>query len=187
MAAGPRQLFSCVYSSPIGNLTLCGDGSSLCGLWMEGQKYFGAGVPRLMMPVEAHDDAVLSQAAAWLDAYFGGERPNPGSLRLDPAGSAFRHMVWDALKAIPYGRVVTYGEIARQVAWAQGRVSVASLAVGGAVGHNPISVIVPCHRVVGADGSLTGYAGGLDRKLWLLEHEGVDTSCLYRPTKGTAL
>lgn len=187
MVAAQQQLFSCTYRSPIGDLTLCGDGSALCGLWMEGQKYFGAGVLGSMASVDACDDAVPSGVVAWLDAYFGGERPDLGDLPLNPAGTPFRRLVWDALKEIPYGRVVTYGEIARQVARAQGRATMASLAVGGAVGHNPISVIVPCHRVVGADGSLTGYAGGLDRKLWLLEHEGVDTSRLYRPAKGTAL
>ena len=103
------------------------------------------------------------------------------------ACSDFRQAVWRVLTEIPYGETITYGEIGRLVAQRQGKKTMASLAVGGAVGHNPISIIVPCHRVVGADGSLTGFAGGLDKKIWLLEHEGVDMSRLYRPAKGTAL
>ena len=198
MPVGPasfasRQFLSCTYQSPVGELTLCADagadpdGGALRGLWIQGQKYFGAGLPAPMIPVATCDNAVLSQAAAWLDAYFGGERPSPHDLPLDPAGTPFRHLVWGILQEIPYGQTITYGEVARQVARAQGRVAMASLAVGGAVGRNPLSVIVPCHRVVGTDGSLTGYAGGLERKLWLLGHEGVDVSRLYRPTRGTAL
>ena len=198
MPVGPapfasRQLLSCTYQSPVGEFTLCADagadpdGGTLRGLWMQGQKYFGAGLPAPMTSVATCDNAVLSQATAWLDAYFGGERPSPRDLPLDPTGTPFRRLVWGILQEIPYGQTITYGEVARQVARTQGRATMASLAVGGAVGHNPLSVIVPCHRVVGADGSLTGYAGGLDRKLWLLGHEGVDTSRLYRPARGTAL
>lgn len=108
-------------------------------------------------------------------------------LSLAPIGSDFRRVVRDILKEIPYGEVTTYGDIAREAAARLGKKNMASLAVGGAVGHNPISIIIPCHLVVGANGSLTGYAGGLDKRLWPLEHEGVDTSRLFRPTKGTVL
>lgn len=173
--------------SPIGGITICGDGTSLCGLWMEGQKYFGGTIPGEMTPVAAKSDPVLKAAALWLEAYFAGRKPGLDELPLAPIGSSFRQVVWEILKEIPYGEVTTYGDIACEAAARLGKKSMASLAVGGAVGHNPISIIIPCHRVVGANGSLTGYAGGLDKKLWLLEHEGADTSKLFRPTKGTAL
>lgn len=175
------------YESPIGGITLCSDGNSLCGLWMEGQKYFGDTIPGSMMADDGTAAAVLDEAKAWLDEYFAGSRPAIGRLPLAPIGSRFRQEVWRLLSEIPYGQVTTYGEIGRAVARRLGKKSMASLAVGGAVGHNPISIIIPCHRVVGADGSLTGFSGGLDKKVWLLEHEGVDVSRLYRPKKGTAL
>ncbi len=172
---------------PVGRITLWSDGRALRGLWLEGQKYFAAGVPADAVEAEGGADEVIGQAVAWLDAYFAGKRPAPGELPLELVGSDFRQLVWDCLKEIPYGELASYGEIAQEVARAQGKARSAPIAVGGAVGHNPISIIVPCHRVVGADGSLTGYAGGLDKKLWLLEHEGVDVSRLYRPKRGTAL
>ena len=196
--AGDRAsvFLSASYDSPVGELTLCADGEGLRGLWLAGQKYFGASVPGKMIGQGGNGSAAgtldpaasghLAAAAAWLDAYFAGERPDPRTLALCPIGSEFRQRVWRALLKIPYGQTATYGQIGLKVAEAQGR-RTSNLAVGGAVGHNPISVIVPCHRVVGADGSLVGYAGGLDRKLWLLEHEGADTVRLYRPKKGTAL
>lgn len=181
------EFLSAVYDSPIGELTLCSDGNALCGLWMQGQKYYGATIPGEMVPAAYGEDAVLSRAAKWLDAYFAGREPEISVLPLSPIGGQFRQLVWSALRDIPYGEVTTYGEIGRKVARSLGKERMASLAVGGAVGHNPISIIVPCHRVVGADGSLTGFSGGLDKKLWLLEHEGVDTAKLCRPKKGTAL
>lgn len=159
------------YDSPVGRLTLCCCEDKLSGLWIEGQKYFGGSVSGEMVPGEA---PVLDQARGWLDRYFAGERPDAGELPLAPAGSPFRQMVWRLLCAIPYGQVSTYGELARRAAAELGRPSMSAQAVGGAVGHNPISIIIPCHRLVGADGSLTGYAGGLDRKLWLLRHEGAE-------------
>lgn len=170
------------YDSPLGRLTLASDGQAICGLWIEGQKYHGAGLPE--QPEPGSDDA-LDALAAWLDAYFAGERPDAGSLPLAPRGSDFRQAVWEILRQIPYGETTTYGEIAQQLK-AQGG-SASALAVGGAVGHNPISIVIPCHRVVGADGSLTGYAGGIGRKMQLLQLEGVDTSRLHAPRKGTAL
>ena len=187
MAELGRAYLSAELGSPIGNITICSDGASLCGLWTEGQKYFGGTIPGEMTPVAAESDPVLEAAALWLDAYFAGRKPSLDELPLAPIGSSFRQVVWEILKEIHYGEVTTYGDIACEAAARLGKKSMASLAVGGAVGHNPISIIIPCHRVVGANGSLTGYAGGLDKKLWLLEHEGVDTSKLFRPTKGTAL
>ena len=123
----------------------------------------------------------------WLDRYFAGERPAISDLALAPFGSAFRQKVWNILCGIPYGQIITYGDIAKQLASDLHKKGMSSQAVGGAVGHNPISIIIPCHRVVGANGSLTGYAGGIDTKVKLLELEGVDLSRLFVPKKGTAL
>ena len=170
---GEERFFSHRFRSPIGWATLCCNGSALCGLWLEGQRYFGSTMPTDVVEVGGDENEVIEQALAWLDAYFAGRRPAIAELPLAPTGSEFRQLVWDRLKEIPYGEVVTYGEIAQDIAKAQGKDRTAPIAVGGAVGHNPISIIVPCHRVVGADGSLTGYAGGLDKKRWLLDHEGA--------------
>lgn len=162
----------CHYKSPIGVLMLAGEGDLLTGLWVQGQKYFAQTLPP--DAVEDRRVPVLEQAAGWLDRYFAGERPNPRKLCLAPKGSAFRQAVWKLLTEIPYGKVVTYGELARRLAVTEGSGQMAARAVGGAVGHNPISIVIPCHRVIGADGSLTGYAGGIEKKRWLLEFEGVD-------------
>lgn len=124
----------------------------------------------------AEDDAVilnLKNTVEWLERYFNGEQPEIAELVLAPQGSEFRQIVWKNLCEIPYGKVVTYGELAKKVAVQMGRERMSAQAVGGAVGHNPISVIIPCHRVIGADGSLTGYAGGIEKKRMLLELEGV--------------
>ena len=149
------------YMSPLGGILLAADEEGLTGLWFEGQKYFAAGLGE---HVEGENAAIIS-AKRWLDAYFEGERPD-FAVPLHLRGSAFRRAVWERLTAIPYGATATYGEIAVSL----GAPS-AARAVGGAVGHNPVSIIVPCHRVLGADGSLTGYAGGAERKRWLLELE----------------
>jgi methylated-DNA-[protein]-cysteine S-methyltransferase len=133
------------------------------------------------------DDPVLRSARDWLESYFAGDRPSADGLRLAPAGSEFRQTVWDILKLIPYGETVTYGWIAQKIAAKKGKPRMSARAVGGAVGHNPISIIVPCHRVVGADGSLTGYAGGIRVKTELLKLEGADMSRFHIPRKGTAL
>ena len=171
------------YDSPVGKLTIASDGSAVCGLWLEGQKYHGGTVPEEM--VRNDGAGGFAELHAWLDAYFGGEQPDPSDVPLAPIGSEFRQAVWRRLLEIPYGKLTTYGAIAKALKEERGKAS--ALAVGGAVGHNPISIIIPCHRVVGSDGSLTGYAGGLSRKMWLLEHEGVDMEDLYVPKKGTAL
>ena len=138
--------------------------------------------------MEPRDDApAFAEARAWLDAYFADDRPAISDVPLAPNGGEFRQIVWRILTEIPYGETTTYGEIAQEVARRRNGRKTAALAVGGAVGHNPVSIIIPCHRVVGSDGSLTGYAGGLAKKIWLLEHEGVDMSRLYVPKKGTVL
>lgn len=173
------------FPSPLGALTLASDGQALTGLWLAGQKYFGNGLPGT--PIDRPDLPVFDAVRAWLDRYFAGTRPAPGELPLRPAGSPFRTQVWRLLCQIPYGQVTTYGTLARAVAAELGRPSMSSQAVGGAVGHNPISIIIPCHRVVGTSGSLTGYAGGIAAKVWLLEHEGVDLSRFTVPRRGAAL
>ncbi len=170
------------YESPCGTLTIASDGGAVCGLWFENHKYLDESLPK---DARRGTDAVLAHLAQWLDAYFAGKRPAIDELPLAPVGTSFRQDVWRALRDIPYGQTVSYGELAQQVAAVRGKASPRS--VGGAVGHNPISIVVPCHRVVGADGSLTGFGGGMANKVWLLEHEGVDMARLSVPTRGTAL
>lgn len=179
--------YSTTYPSPVGLLTLACDlsGSKLVGLWLEGQKYHGSTIVEGM--TEESGMPVFDRTKDWLDRYFDGKKPGTGELPLAPAGSEFRQEVWRILCEIPYGEVITYGDIAKKMAVRLGRTSMSGQAVGGAVGHNPISIIIPCHRVVGANGSLTGYAGGLPVKIKLLELEGVDMSRLFVPKKGTAL
>lgn len=166
------MFYSMQYPSPIGILTVASDGDNIVGLWLEGQKYFLDTLPQ--MPVPREDLAVFSQARDWLDRYLAKQRPEIGELPLRPIGGEFRQAVWRCLCRIPYGEVTTYGAIAREVAAELGKATMSAQAVGGAVGHNPISIIIPCHRVVGADGSLTGYAGGIDKKVWLLTWEGAE-------------
>lgn len=177
--------YSTHYHSPLGSLMLASDGDNLIGLWIEGQKYFAAKVAEEIS--EKDDLPVFSDVKTWLNQYFAGEKPAISDLPLAPVGGAFRQSVWDILCEIPYSEVITYGEIARRMAVRMNRKSMSSQAIGGAVGHNPISIIIPCHRVVGANGSLTGYAGGIDNKIKLLEHEGADMSKLFVPKKGTVL
>lgn len=173
------------YASPLGMLTLACEGDNLVGLWMEGQKYFGGTIPGEM--VEKNDMPVFAKTKAWLDRYFAGKNPGVSALPLAPIGSEFRRGVWNILCEIPYGEVITYGGIAKKMAAKMKRRSMSSQAVGGAVGHNPISIIIPCHRVVGTGGSLVGFAGGIDKKIQLLELEGVNLSGLFAPKRGTAL
>lgn len=172
-------MFLTQLSSPLGSLTLTSDGASLTGLWIAGQKYFPVGLNA--DAAECADLPVFQQTALWLDAYFA-HRPLPDLPPLAPKGSPFRQAVWHLLLQIPQGQVTTYGALT-QVLRAQG-IAAAPQAVGGAVGHNPISILIPCHRVVGADGSLTGYAGGVDKKRFLLELEGSDLKKRYLPRKG---
>lgn len=175
---------SITYESPVGPLTLAASEDGLRGLWLEGQKYFGRTLDAPM--VEDADNPHLDAARAWLDAYFAGKNPSTANLVLTPQGSEYQQVVWKLLLEIPQGETRTYGDLAKEAASLMGKQRSSALAAGGAVGHNPISIIIPCHRVVGANGSLTGYAGGIPRKLWLLEHEGADTSGFFIPTKSTA-
>lgn len=158
-----------IYSSPLGPVTLLSDDDVLLGVWFADQQYFGAGYDLASVPVR--DTALLRAAVAWLRAYFAGRHPDPRTVPLRPAVTAFRQQVLAILETVPYGATITYREIAAQL---PGASTSAARAVGGAVGHNPISIIIPCHRVVGSDGALTGYAGGIDRKIALLTLEGHD-------------
>jgi len=157
------------YPSPLGHITLACEGDCLAGLWLEGQKYYGAGI--LKEAKENSASAIFRDTKEWLDRYFAGRKPIPSELPLAPAGSDFRQAVWHILCEIPYGKVITYGDIAKKMAAQMNIKSMSAQAVGGAVGHNPISIIIPCHRVVGTNGSLTGYAGGIDKKQKLLTLE----------------
>jgi len=180
-----RIYYKTTLESPAGKITLGSDGENLVGLWTAGQRFFGDTIPAEM--VENDMLNVFASAKDWLDRYFAGMKPEISELPLAPIGGAFRQTVWKLLTEIPYGEVVTYGELARKIADQRGIERMSAQAVGGAVGHNPISIIIPCHRVVGANGNLTGFSGGIPMKLQLLQHEGVDTSRFYISSKGTAL
>ena len=170
-------------ASPLGEITLRSDGEALTGLWFADDKHYGA---KDIAGAALADLDVFMQAEAWLAKYFAGREPKV-SVPLKLQGSEFQMQVWRLLQDIPYGRLVTYGDIAKKIAAQKGLARMPAQAVGGAVGHNPLCIIVPCHRVVGANGSLTGYGGGMWRKVRLLELEKVDMSKLTVPTKGTAL
>lgn len=160
---------TCIYESPLGRITLASSDGALTGLWFAGQKY---DLDSLGEHAEG-DCPALTSARAWLDRYFAGKNPSLKELPpLTPEGTAFQHLVWDELLTIPYGKTTTYGAIARRVEKRLGHRSSAR-AVGAAVGRNHISIIIPCHRMVGSDGSLTGYAGGIERKRALLKLEDV--------------
>lgn len=164
------MIYITYYRSPFGQMTLASDGECLIGLWFKGQKYMLGSFKD--QPMEPKELPVFDETRRWLDVYFQGRDPGYlPSIRL--TGSAFRQAVGRIMLTIPYGKTMTYGQIAAQLARLQGRDTMSAQAVGGAVGHNPISVIVPCHRVMGSDGSLTGYAGGIDLKARLLDLEGV--------------
>ena len=168
----------------IGTLTLASDGDLLTGCWFENDRHFAYGVKGKMVP----DDSLsaFSPARDWLSRYFAGEKPRISELPHEAGGTEFQRNVWAELERIAYGEVTTYGAIARELEKKLGRPQ-SNRAVGGAVGRNRLCVFVPCHRVVGADGSLTGFGGGIQTKVKLLELEGVDMSGLYVPTRGTAL
>ena len=180
---GENMVYTCKYKSLIGDILLAADEIGLTGLWFEGQKYFANTLPEDYVPQETK---ILTEAKKWLDVYFSGEEPK-FTPPLHPTSSVFRQEVWKILLQIPYGQTITYGEIARRIAVMKNTSHMSAQAVGGAVGHNEISIIIPCHRVVGTNGSLTGYAGGIDKKISLLKLEHTDMSCLFIPKKGTAL
>ena len=171
------------YNSPLGGILLAADEIGLTGLWFDGEKYYADHLPAEHVERET---PILAETKRWLDIYFTGKEPNFLPL-LHPTGSAFRQSVWEILLQIPYGKTTTYGEIASKLAEKMGLSRMSAQAVGGAVGHNKISIIIPCHRVVGTNGSLTGYAGGIDKKMKLLKLEHTDMTGFFVPKKGTAL
>ena len=177
--------YSAEYVSPLGVITLASDGDHLNGLWLEGQKYFGSTLAVNAVP--CHRLSVFSSVSAWLDRYFAGEHPDPTKIPLAPRGSDFHQLIWKLLLEIPYGSVTTYGALAKQAAVLLGRTSMSAQAVGGAVGHNPISILIPCHRVIGTGGSLTGYAGGIERKQFLLRLEGANFDLFTAPGQDSSL
>lgn len=162
--------YICKYVSPLGGMTLASDGKNLTGLWFDGQKYFAAALPA---QYEERELQVFAQTKRWLDIYFTGKEPCFTPPLSMGGVSPFRKRVWEIMRTIPYGHTSTYGKIASQIAAETGK-RVCAQAVGGAVGHNGIALIIPCHRVLGAGGSMTGYAGGIDKKIALLQLEGAE-------------
>ena len=160
------MIYTAHYTSPLGGITLASDGMALTGLYFDGERDF----PDLSA-AHKKDLPVFGEVMRWLDLYFAGKEPD-FSPALNPTGTAFQQAVWEILRTIPYGGTTTYGAIAKRLEKVRGK-RMSAQAVGGAVGRNPISILIPCHRVIGADGSLTGYAGGLDKKEYLLGLEGT--------------
>ena len=165
-----------IYNSPVGKLTIASNEKNVVGLWLDGQKYYMEVLED--KEYQEKETEVIKLAKKWLDKYFNNEKPEIDELPIEFIGSDFRKQIWKILSKIPYGKVITYGDIAKQIAKRKGIRTMSAQAVGGAIAHNPISVIVPCHRVVGANGSLTGYSGGVKVKIKLLEFEGVDITTL---------
>ena len=161
-------MYYCTYESKIGLLYLISDGKSLIGCYLEGQKYFPNNIDNYLLSEELN---ILVKSKAWLEKYFNGENPSIDEIPLNFNGTEFRNTVWEVLKEIPYGEVVTYRHIAEIIAKTKGLETMSAQAVGGAVGHNPLLIFIPCHRVIGVDGSLTGYAAGLKNKRFLLNLE----------------
>lgn len=171
------------YDSPLGGITMLSNGSALTDLLFDGEKYFDETITAAH---EIKDSSVFADAVRWLDIYFSGKDPGfMPSIALNT--TPFRREVCEIMLTIPYGRTMSYGEIAAIIAERHDKKRMSAQAVGGAVGHNPISIIIPCHRVVGTNGSLTGYGGGIDKKIKLLQLEGTDMTGLFVPAKGTAL
>lgn len=162
------------YTSPIGNLTISATVTALTGLYIQNQKYYPNTSQWQQVPPTANP--ILTAATNWLDLYFSRKTPAIATLPLSPQGTSFRQQVWRHLCNIPYGTTTTYGALSKLIAAENHLDSMSPQAIGSAVSHNPISIIIPCHRVVGADNTLTGYAAGTDIKRILLTHEGIDTS-----------
>lgn len=155
--------YSTTYTSPLGEMLIVSDGESVCGVWFYGQKHF----PSLDNLIQDDDLAIFKKVKIWFDDYFDGKNPKI-DFKLKPDGTKFRLKVWKILSEIPYGETLTYGEIAKKISH-----EMSAQAVGGAVGHNPIAILIPCHRVLGSNGKLTGYAAGIDKKIELLKIEKI--------------
>lgn len=173
------MVYKTYYDSPVGKLFIASDGENIIGLCIEGQKYYLEQIEK--EAVSKDNLAIFDKTKKWLDRYFKQEKPEISELLLEPEGNAFRQCVWKYLCKIPYGETITYGDLAKKVAKKLNKLSMSAQAVGNAVGHNPISIIIPCHRVVGKNGSLTGYAGGIDKKIKLLELEGINMENFFVP------
>ncbi len=173
------MIYTSYYNSPVGKLLLASKNNKLIGVWIENQKYYLSNLKEKMQIKD--DEEILIKTKNWLDRYFENKNPHISELDIEPIGTDFSKKVWTILCTIPYGKVITYGEIAKKISKAMNKDKMSAQAVGNAVAHNPISIIIPCHRVIGANGNLTGYAGGLDIKMRLLKHEGVDLSKLFIP------
>ena len=157
--------YSTRYTSPLGEMLIVSDGEAICGVWFCGQKHFKSSIPD---EITQNDDLpIFKKVKTWFDSYFNGENPAI-DFKLKPEGSEFRKKVWNILSQIPYGETLSYGEIAREIS-----PSMSAQAVGGAVGRNPIAILIPCHRVIGSNGKLTSYAAGLEKKIELLELERI--------------
>ena len=171
--------YKSVYKSPLGELYLVSEDNVLIETHFESDRY-----PSKILNDAQPDPGLdcMAEAHVWLDRYFAGLRPSPYELRLAPRGTEFRMRVWDILKAIPYGNVLTYADVAEIIAREKGLESMSAQAVGGAIGHNPIGIIIPCHRVIGSDGGMTGFGGGIENKIWLLKHEGHGDELDYSHT-----
>lgn len=183
ISGGNAMNYICNYQSPLGEMSLVSDGECLTGLWFDGQKYVS---DALSETYHKKPLSVFEQTKQWLDCYFNGQELK-FKIPLLLNGTQFRKSVWEILLKIPYGETITYGDIAKELAKNNRIAHMSAQAVGGAVGHNPVAIIVPCHRVVGSNGSLTGYAGGIDRKIELLKLEKVNIEKMYIPNNGTAL
>ena len=191
-----KIVYTSQFNSPLGTITVACDDEAIIGLWFNGQRHFGNILPSKTVEIGENEfrtltvggkaRALLEEARRWMDVYFSGQEPDfLPPLRYD--STPFRKAVCDIMLTIPYGKTMTYGEIADMIAAERGIEKMSAQAVGGAVGHNPISLMIPCHRVVGTNGSLTGYGGGINRKVKLLELENADMTDLFIPKKGTAL
>ncbi|MFA5503092.1 MAG: methylated-DNA--[protein]-cysteine S-methyltransferase [Bacilli bacterium] len=174
-------MYKTTMDSPLGTITLISDGVNLIGLAIKGQESIDKTLKEKV--VENDHLPLFELTKKWLERYFKGQTPKISEIPLAPIGGEFRQAVWQMLCEIPYGEVVTYGDIAKRIALKMNKPKMSSQAIGGAVGHNPISIIIPCHRVVGANGNLTGYAGGIDLKIKLLELENVEMTKFYVPSK----
>ena len=164
------KIYKTEYKSPLGKITICCDEQeNIVGVWFSGQKHFGDTIN--IKTIKKDNLKIFNITKKWLDKYFKGKKPNIKDIPLKLTGTEFRQQVWKILCKIPYGKTITYGDIAKQIAKQNGITKMSAQAIGGAVGHNPIAIIIPCHRVVGKNGSLTGYAAGTDKKKKLLELE----------------
>ena len=171
------MVYKTYYDSPVGKLFIASDGENIIGLCIEGQKYY---LDKIEKEGIAKDNLeIFDKTRNWLDRYFKQEKPEISELLLEPIGNKFRQEVWKILCKIPYGETITYGEIAKEIAKKMHKKTMSAQAIGNAVGHNPISIIIPCHRVVGSNGNLTGYAGGIDKKIKLLTIENVDINKFF--------